>query len=142
SHALLTRPPLAPQPKSGSPFDLHVLSMPPAFVLSQDQTLKLTRCQKHQNPLKVYSLHQARDQKPPTQRAQGAELQASNTAHPPPAPLFHINNVKEQKRGKKQGNPPFAASGAEAPGAWRRVICGPLTLVKPLNSEILGFGPP
>ena len=25
---------------SNSPFDLHVLSMPPAFVLSQDQTLK------------------------------------------------------------------------------------------------------
>ena len=27
---------------SGPSFDLHVLSMPPAFVLSQDQTLKLT----------------------------------------------------------------------------------------------------
>jgi hypothetical protein len=24
-----------------NPFDLHVLSIPPAFVLSQDQTLKL-----------------------------------------------------------------------------------------------------
>ena len=45
AHALLTRPPLktAPlHPKTsvrGSPFDLHVLSTPPAFVLSQDQTL-------------------------------------------------------------------------------------------------------
>src|SRR6185436_17981234 len=37
SHALLTRPPLSPK---GS-LDLHVLSLPPAFVLSQDQTLKL-----------------------------------------------------------------------------------------------------
>ena len=37
SHALLTRPPLTPQ---GS-LDLHVLGLPPAFVLSQDQTLKL-----------------------------------------------------------------------------------------------------
>jgi hypothetical protein len=36
SHALLTRPPLAPK----SPFDLHVLSIPPAFILSQDQTLR------------------------------------------------------------------------------------------------------
>ena len=36
---LLTRSPLIPQPKPGSPFDLHVLSTPPAFVLSQDQTL-------------------------------------------------------------------------------------------------------
>ncbi len=31
-----------PPPEGGFPFDLHVLSMPPAFVLSQDQTLKLT----------------------------------------------------------------------------------------------------
>ena len=40
-HALLTRPPLeyiqASSPVSS--FDLHVLSTPPAFVLSQDQTL-------------------------------------------------------------------------------------------------------
>ena len=39
SHALLTRPPLTPK---GS-LDLHVLGLPPAFVLSQDQTLKLKR---------------------------------------------------------------------------------------------------
>ena len=39
SHALLTRPPLGPK----SSLDLHVLSLPPAFVLSQDQTLKLKR---------------------------------------------------------------------------------------------------
>ena len=43
THALRTRPPLeciriAPP---ASPFDLHVLSTPPAFVLSQDQTLAL-----------------------------------------------------------------------------------------------------
>ena len=40
-HALLTRPPLdciqASSPATS--FDLHVLSTPPAFVLSQDQTL-------------------------------------------------------------------------------------------------------
>ena len=39
SHALLTRPPLGPK----TSLDLHVLSLPPAFVLSQDQTLKLKR---------------------------------------------------------------------------------------------------
>ena len=38
-HALLTRAPLDPKIS----FDLHVLSMPPAFVLSQDQTLRLER---------------------------------------------------------------------------------------------------
>ena len=46
AHALLARPPLRsnflwPKPPSiRSPFDLHVLGTPPAFVLSQDQTLK------------------------------------------------------------------------------------------------------
>jgi hypothetical protein len=37
SHALLTRPPLG----IATSLDLHVLGLPPAFVLSQDQTLKL-----------------------------------------------------------------------------------------------------
>ena len=40
SHALLTRSPLSNLPKEITPFDLHVLGTPPAFVLSQDQTLK------------------------------------------------------------------------------------------------------
>ena len=39
AHALLTRPPLEQEPKSLSPLDLHVLGTPPAFVLSQNQTL-------------------------------------------------------------------------------------------------------
>ena len=45
THALLTRPPLnliKIIPKDSFekvPFDLHVLGTPPAFVLSQDQTL-------------------------------------------------------------------------------------------------------
>ena len=41
THALLTRPPLKQFKASFelSPFDLHVLGTPPAFVLSQDQTL-------------------------------------------------------------------------------------------------------
>ncbi len=32
-------------PLKGNPFDLHVLSTPPAFVLSQDQTLHRNRVQ-------------------------------------------------------------------------------------------------
>ena len=43
THALLTRPPLTSEKASFlvGPFDLHVLSTPPAFILSQDQTLML-----------------------------------------------------------------------------------------------------
>src|ERR1700730_14419159 len=40
THVLLTRSPLEHPPKGAFPFDLHVLSTPPAFVLSQDQTLQ------------------------------------------------------------------------------------------------------
>ncbi len=41
AHALLTRPPLgfASPGFRKPPFDLHVLGTPPAFILSQDQTL-------------------------------------------------------------------------------------------------------
>ena len=42
THALLTRPPLSHssnRSNQSASFDLHVLSTPPAFILSQDQTL-------------------------------------------------------------------------------------------------------
>ena len=39
SHPLLTRSPLSWQASLPIPFDLHVLSTPPAFVLSQNRTL-------------------------------------------------------------------------------------------------------
>jgi hypothetical protein len=38
---LLSRPPLAATPKGALPLDLHVLGTPPAFILSQDQTLQI-----------------------------------------------------------------------------------------------------
>ncbi len=40
---LLTRSRLCPRPKPGSSLHLHVLGTPPAFVLSQDQTLREVR---------------------------------------------------------------------------------------------------
>jgi hypothetical protein len=40
THVLLTRSPLIRPASWASSFDLHVLSTPPAFVLSQDQTLR------------------------------------------------------------------------------------------------------
>ena len=40
SYVLLTRAPLSLQTNPEFPFDLHVLGTPPAFILSQDQTLR------------------------------------------------------------------------------------------------------
>ena len=39
AYALRTRAPLSETPKGPFPFDLHVLGLPLAFILSQDQTL-------------------------------------------------------------------------------------------------------
>ena len=47
THALLTRPPLSHSSVRKLPsasFDLHVLGTPPAFILSQDQTLIKSVC--------------------------------------------------------------------------------------------------
>jgi hypothetical protein len=41
TYVLLTRSPLSRQSKSSFSFDLHVLGTPPAFILSQDQTLRM-----------------------------------------------------------------------------------------------------
>ena len=62
THVLLTRSPLEyPPPRwRAFPFDLHVLSTPPAFVLSQDQTLQPQHTQKRvlrkQNKNKINSV--------------------------------------------------------------------------------------
>ena len=40
AYALRTRAPLSGHPKVSIPFDLHVLGLPLAFILSQDQTLR------------------------------------------------------------------------------------------------------
>ena len=42
AYALRTRPPLSRPPKGPLPYDLHVLGLPLAFILSQDQTLRCT----------------------------------------------------------------------------------------------------
>ena len=48
THVLLTRSPLFHPASWASSFDLHVLSTPPAFVLSQDQTLRKKQKAPHQ----------------------------------------------------------------------------------------------
>nr|ADI18610.1 hypothetical protein [uncultured Rhodospirillales bacterium HF4000_24M03] len=58
----------SPVPEGTIPFDLHVLSLPPAFVLSQDQTLKLIR-----NPKPSTGQSTTRQQ---PQTAKGAAIQA------------------------------------------------------------------
>ena len=97
-HVLLTRSPLDDGPKAAASFDLHVLSTPPAFVLSQDQTLR--------RDLR----HRPRP-----------GLRSGCSAAPPP------ERVREQPRVQRAGPSAwvrggfFGSPGAEAPGGPARM---------------------
>ena len=54
AYVLLTRAPLY-SPLRAFAFDLHVLSTPPAFVLSQDQTLQFDILNRHLTVSYLYS---------------------------------------------------------------------------------------
>src|SRR5690606_23776027 len=56
AHALRTRAPLSPPASWWIPFDLHVLGLPLAFILSQDQTL---HCKNEVIDLTRYSRNQS-----------------------------------------------------------------------------------
>jgi hypothetical protein len=77
---LLTRSPLTHDPKVISPFDLHVLGTPPAFVLSQDQTL-------HQTPQRVSSLSLWLPRSSSEPRALIVKVPTPLPRRAPPAPL-------------------------------------------------------
>ncbi len=57
THVLLTRSPLIRDTSTASSFDLHVLSTPPAFVLSQDQTLQKRKSKTRPNQRKQKKFH-------------------------------------------------------------------------------------
>jgi hypothetical protein len=83
THVLLTRSPLTRTPKRTDPFDLHVLSTPPAFVLSQDQTLH-TNQWKADKPPPPQPAHQHTPTRTHhathTQHAHGRHTQQTDTA--------------------------------------------------------------
>src|ERR1700729_2667400 len=60
THVLLTRSRLCPRPKPGSSLHLHVLGTPPAFVLSQDQTLREELLQLHKRVVRGTNPQNAR----------------------------------------------------------------------------------
>src|SRR3954471_4428323 len=60
THVLLTRSRLCPGASPGSSLHLHVLSTPPAFVLSQDQTLREELHKERLAPLEAPPVHRGR----------------------------------------------------------------------------------
>ena len=90
----------------GSPFDLHVLGAPPAFVLSQDQTLSLNPRPQRQAPLgdghpaPTASLHKAG---PPGPRA--ARNLTGGARHEPPKGLLKGDRLETRAARSRRGAP-------------------------------------
>jgi hypothetical protein len=129
SHALLTRLPLP----VNRALDLHVLSLPPAFVLSQNQTLRL---RSDPDALGIYFKVQ-RDTVSANKRPKRVSLFYLEThlsesvsygglTHrrtPPPAFLFPINNVKEQNHQQLPSSPIWSPRRSELVSSSRRGGC-------------------
>ena len=70
SHVLRTRSPLGlPEQAPWTSFDLHVLSTPPAFILSQDQTLQQKPVRDEPGSTASASARRSEGEIPPTRRA-------------------------------------------------------------------------
>ena len=77
THVLLTRSPLTTRASPRSPFDLHVLSTPPAFVLSQNQTLR--KCQHGTPTTKAAKATDTRNKHPPATAGTQKDLTKKHT---------------------------------------------------------------
>src|SRR4051794_8076772 len=108
THVLLTRSPLITRASPGSPFDLHVLSTPPAFVLSQNQTLR--KCQHGTRPTKAGRQPTHETGHPPARQATQVR---SDQIHPPPKdgpssakPAHHTTGPPTRRRATRPCDEP------------------------------------
>ncbi len=96
---LLTRSPLSPKSASTPwiPFDLHVLSTPPAFILSQDQTLQ-------QKPKTTHQKQQAK-------KSVQARKQSSKNKHQQSKNKTFQNHQHQKNKNKKKPKHPTKQPG-------------------------------
>ena len=81
THVLLTRSPLIHPASWASSFDLHVLSTPPAFILSQDQTLR----------------KKTKSTREPSPPAENQQQQPPSSSRQPPPPTRGCKEVMATK---------------------------------------------
>ena len=79
---LLTRSPLIHPASWASSFDLHVLSTPPAFVLSQDQTLRQKYLQTSKTGRRTITKHISRLAHQKVNKSKQTTTQPPLTQHP------------------------------------------------------------
>ena len=103
---LLTRSPLEYPASRAFPFDLHVLSTPPAFVLSQDQTLhKKISEQKSETGREKPETQQKNKPPQTTQNAAHAGVQKITTKKKITVPSTRRGQKEETKKGKHNHMP-------------------------------------
>jgi hypothetical protein len=113
THVLLTRSPLE-HPKRAFPHDLHVLSTPPAFVLSQDQTLQQgTHTNNPQHPHPPQQQEGKNTRKPPARKPK----KRTKPQHAP-TPPNHRKRQKQKKPKEPKPQPP-QKTGRPQPGTKR-----------------------
>ena len=121
THVLLTRSPLEYPASRAFPFDLHVLSTPPAFVLSQDQTL-----------------HKKISEQNPKQAVKSPKPNKRTNHHKPQKPVLaskkllqRKNTVPSTRRGQKRKPKklntitcqPIHLNAAETPNSIQKGTC-------------------
>src|SRR4051795_6449798 len=119
AHVLLTRSPLEHPSEERVSFDLHVLSTPPAFVLSQDQTLRRCSTQAENRDLTDRGINQPKETQPEPKPGTGlllgtdfrhaVEFSKSGRAPNPPQPGPHRWRLVQ----------PYAATGGPPSGDLR-----------------------
>src|SRR2546430_10322409 len=118
THVLLTRSRLCPGPKPGSSLHLHVLGTPPAFVLSQDQTLREELRGKRQLSHSPFTKSRQGNYNPHTAR----QSHASYGQNPGPIPggIRPLRRLTPPAR-PVVGNPMYTrAPGARRGQSWHR----------------------
>ena len=115
THVLLTRSRLCPRPKPGSSLHLHVLGTPPAFVLSQDQTLR-------EELLRRAARRRPASQRVVKVRSAGADASTKHGGGPRACPL--VDQAHASTRGVRVHHGPGTHDGVnlapsvEAPRGW------------------------
>ncbi len=107
THVLLTRSPLITRASPGSPFDLHVLSTPPAFVLSQNQTLR--KC--HMAPQNPKAQGNRHNERAPTQLQADTPLKSRSSQNRHTQP--HQGHAHPHQPNQHTPHPPPPTTPAE-----------------------------
>ena len=122
---LLTRSPLSPGPKPWFSLDLHVLSAPPAFVLSQDQTLREENMCPSRRKDGSFSSSSMLDRLPKEKKTGSFPLAGARTSRAAGSSSFELDARSSSQKGRRVLPP----AGSSQIGQGRREVSTFCTLL-------------